>query len=89
MPPNGKGLGGYLGVDSSGTLGWALAKSTAWTEYAVEFNMKQATSLGAATTLYCKEIANDPAPSGGTFGSGAPSIATDANRIAVMVLVGQ
>lgn len=75
-PPNGGGLGGYLGLDTNGVLGWALATDDSWATYATEFSMPQKSNLGDSTTLKCKNISSDPSPPGGTFASGAPNIAT-------------
>lgn len=85
--PPGNGYGGYLGRDSTGTLGWALPKDNSWSAYSVELAMKEAANLGEMTTLYCKKITSDPAPSGGTFASGAPMISTNADYMVEMKLV--
>ena len=73
-PPNDNTLGGYLGLDADGVLGWALPTDDTWATYAAEFNMAKLTTLGETTQLNCKEISTDPAPSGNTFASGAPTI---------------
>lgn len=73
-PPNDNTLGGYLGLDADGVLGWALPTDNTWTTYAAEFSMSQLTTLGETTQLNCRNISMDPAPSGNTFASGAPAI---------------
>lgn len=87
-PPNGNTLGGYLGLDSEGVLGWALPTDDTWATYATEFNMAQLTTLGETTELNCEEISSDPAPSGNTFASGAPTI-TSPDYSTDMMLVAQ
>ncbi len=67
---------GYLGLDATNTLGWALPSDSSFTSYTTEFNMAQVTALGGSTTLNCKQISMDPAPAGGTFSSGAPVISS-------------
>ena len=82
---------GYLGLDGSNTLGWALGISAAGSStistYTSEFSMLQQSTVGGTTTLYCKTISADPAPSGGTFASGAPNISGSATVSVPMVLV--
>src|SRR5437667_4562522 len=70
---NGKG---YLGLDATGTLGWALPTDSSFSSYSTEFNMAQVTTLGGSTTLYCQLLSTDPAPAGGSFASGAPVISS-------------
>ena len=70
---NGKG---YLGLDATGTLGWALPTNSSFSSYSTEFNMAQVTTLGGSTTLNCQQISTDPAPAGGSFASGAPVISS-------------
>ncbi|MBI1908600.1 MAG: hypothetical protein HYS22_00285 [Deltaproteobacteria bacterium] len=85
-PPNDNTLGGYLGLDSNGVLGWAVPTDNKWTTYAAEFSMPQLTVLNQTTQLKCKKISTDPAPSGNTFASGAPNI-TSADYSTDMMLV--
>jgi hypothetical protein len=67
---------GYLGLDATNTLGWALPTDGSFSSYSTEFNMAQVTTLGGGTTLNCKQISMDPAPAGGNFSSGAPVISS-------------
>ncbi|TMA43137.1 MAG: hypothetical protein E6J81_16455 [Deltaproteobacteria bacterium] len=67
---------GYLGLDTTNTLGWALPTDNSFSSYGTEFNMAQVTMLSGSTTLNCKQISTDPAPAGGNFSSGAPVISS-------------
>jgi len=67
---------GYLGLDATNTLGWALPSDDSFSSYSSEFRMPQVTTLGGSTTLECKRISADPAPPGGNFSSGAPIISS-------------
>ena len=80
--------GGYLGLDAKGVLGWAVPTDNAWTTYAAEFSMIPVSALNDTTTLNCKNISTDPAPSGGTFASGAPDTSSP-DYSTEMVLVAQ
>lgn len=80
--------GGYLGLDMNGVLGWATPTDDTWTAYGTELSMAQATTLNDTTTLNCKTISTDPAPSGGTFASGAPDTSSP-EYTTKMVLVAQ
>ncbi len=77
----------YLGLDGAGNVSWAIPTDATYSAWAVEMQMPQVTALGASTTLYCKNITSDPAPSGGSFSSGAPGIATAAYSIGTFVLL--
>ncbi len=65
---------GYLGLDGTNTLGWAVPVDQNYTTWASEFSMPQQTMIGQSSTLKCLTITSDPAPAGGTFASGAPAI---------------
>lgn len=67
------GYGGYLGLDPSGVLGWALPGDDDWTSYIALLSMPQKSTLGETTTLSCKSTSTDPDPPGGTFSSAAPN----------------
>ena len=67
---------GYLGLDPTDTLGWALPTDSSFSSYSTEFSMAQVTTLGGSTTMNCQQIAADPAPAGGNFSSGAPVISS-------------
>ncbi|HYV57402.1 MAG TPA: hypothetical protein VE911_07655 [Candidatus Nitrosopolaris sp.] len=67
---------GYLGLDATDTLGWALPTDDSFSSYSTEFNMAQVTTLGGSTTMNCQQISTDPAPPGGNFSSGAPVLSS-------------
>jgi hypothetical protein len=77
----------YLGLDGGGNLGWAIPTDQTYSAYAVEMRMAQVSTIGASTTLYCKNIATDPAPQGGSFASGAPGIVSPSNVVGTYILL--
>jgi hypothetical protein len=79
----------YLGLDAAGNIAWAMGTDLSYTAYAAELQMARVSTIGGTTTLYCKAISADPAPSGGSFASGAPGIAQTPNIVGVFVLVGK
>jgi hypothetical protein len=82
----GKG-NGYLGLDSSGVLGWAgLATSGATSTVVAVMRMPQAATKGATTTFDCLNTTTDPMPAGDSFSSGAPVISSP-TYTATMTLV--
>jgi hypothetical protein len=78
---------GYQGLDAAGNLGWAISTDPTWATYSAELKMARVSSLGGTTTLYCKTRSTNPAPAGGSYASGAPTIATAANSLGTYVLV--
>jgi hypothetical protein len=70
------GPGGYVGVDASGTIGWAIPGLLGWDSYTAILALPQRSELGDTTTLSCTPIARDPAPPGDSFSSGVPSSGT-------------
>lgn len=71
----GQTMGGYLGMDDSGTICFALPKDPAYTEYQAIFAMPRVTEIGGSTTLSCEVSSTAPAPeSGTTWASGCPEI---------------
>ena len=77
----------YLGRDASGNLGWAIPQTNTWSAYSLQMRMAEATTIGATTTLYCKNQTTDPAPAGGSFSSGAPNIAVAGNSLGSYILL--
>lgn len=77
----------YLGQDASGAIGWAVPSDNTYAAYALEMRMTQVSTLGGTTTLYCKNRTTDPAPAGGSYASGAPSIASPANSLGTYTLL--
>jgi hypothetical protein len=79
--------GGYLGMDASDTICWALATTAEYTTYASLWSMPQAADVGATTTLTCLATETVPAPtSGDTYTSGCPAIDTPTNQVTVTLL---
>ena len=79
----------YLGRDASGNLGWAVPQTNTWAAYSLVMRMAETTTIGASTTLYCKTQSTDPAPTGGSFSSGAPNIAIAGNSLGAFILLGK
>lgn len=75
----GQTMGGYLGLDDTGTICFALPENPAYTEYQAIFRMPEVTELGESTTLSCEVSSTAPAPvSGPNWSSGCPEIAPTA-----------
>ena len=67
--------GGYLGIDSSGTLCWAIPQDYSYQSYIGICEMKVVSTQGGSTSLQCANMATVPPPtSGNTYASGCPSI---------------
>jgi hypothetical protein len=67
--------GGYLGVDASGTLCWAIPQDYTYAQYNGICEMQVVTTLGATTTLRCQTTSTVPPPTtGDTYASGCPAI---------------
>jgi|GEM_PF-3500156 len=76
-PDGGSGMkaGGYLGLDATNHLAWALSTDFTWLDYRGLFMMKRAAAIGNAVDLTCEFASTVPAPAdGNTYASGAPSI---------------
>ena len=72
---DGQTMGGYLGLDDTGTLCFALPKDPAYLEYQAIYRMPEVALVGAQTTLSCEVSSTAPAPeSGPTWSSGCPEI---------------
>jgi len=85
-PANGFRAGGYLGLDASGVLCWALPADYTYAEYSAICRMPVATAVGDSTTLSCQHVTNVPAPvSGDTYASGCPTIIPDVQRTLTLV----
>jgi hypothetical protein len=89
-PPNGTMFkaGGYLGVDSSMTMCWAMpANDFSYTTYDRVCRLPVG-SLGNASTLECQTGPTAPAPTAGdTYASGCPTITS--NVTATLTLVAE
>jgi hypothetical protein len=67
--------GGYLGIDATGTLCWAIPQDYTYAQYAGICEMKLVSTTGATTTVNCQTTSNVPAPTAGdTYASGCPAI---------------
>jgi hypothetical protein len=84
--PSGDGYGGYLGRDTTGTLGWAFPTDNMWSSISTELAMAEKQNLGETTTLLCRKVTSDPMPAGGTYASGAPMIASPDYSVTMMLV---
>lgn len=73
---DGNRAGGYLGLDSSGALCWALGANNEFSSYQSIWRMMELDSAGSAvTTLQCQVTTTAPPPvSGSTYSSGCPTL---------------
>jgi hypothetical protein len=79
-------IGGYLGLDASGTLCWALPTTFTYSQYAYLKAMKPATAIGGTTVLKSKAVTSAPAPtSGATYASGCPAFTPDSQTTLTLV----
>lgn len=79
----------YLGLDTNKVAGWAVFGQPSLMTYSAVFAMPQVTDITDTTELYCQNTTTDPAPSGGSFASGAPAIQTAGNSLGSYTLVAQ
>ena len=83
---NGFRAGGYLGLDSGGTLCWALPSDYTYATYVELCEMPVVATVGQTTTLSCQHMTSVPAPvSGDTYASGCPTITPDEQRTLTLV----
>jgi len=67
--------GGFLGLDSSGTLCWAVPTDYTYGTYAQLRSIRPQSTIGSTTTLTIQQSPNVPAPtSGDTYASGCPAL---------------
>jgi len=79
-------IGGYLGLDASGTLCWALPATYTYAQYAYLKSMKPAAAIGGTTVLKSKAATTAPAPvSGTTYASGCPAFTPDQQTTLTLV----
>lgn len=79
-------IGGYLGLDATGTICWALPASYTYAQYAYLKSMKPATAIGGTTVLKTKAVTTAPAPaSGTTYASGCPTFTADQQTTMTLV----
>jgi len=79
----------YVGLDTNKVAGWAVFGQQDFKTYSAVFAMPQVTDITDTTDLYCQNTTTDPAPSGGSFASGAPAIQTAGNSLGTYTLVAQ
>jgi hypothetical protein len=80
-------IGGWLGRDVTGNLGWAVPISTYSAGYGAYFEMVDQTVIGQSTILKCKASGSPPAPADGkTYASGAPAMPTPDGSITLTLL---
>src|SRR5262245_44519906 len=85
-PGNGSRAGGYLGLDSGGTLCWALPSDYTYASYVELCEMQVVATVGQTTTLSCQHMTSVPTPvSGDTYASGCPPITPDDHRTFTLV----
>ena len=85
-PGNGFRAGGYLGLDSGGTLCWAVPTDYTYASYVKLCEMPVVATVGQTTTLSCQQMTSVPAPlSGNTYASGCPPITPDEQRTLTLV----
>ncbi len=78
--------GGYLGLDASGTLCWALPTDYTYAQYSELCEMPVVATVGSTTTLSCQHLSSVPPPvSGDTYASGCPPITPDEQRSLTLV----
>jgi hypothetical protein len=78
--------GGYLGLDSTGTLCWALPTDFSYQTYSRLCRMQVPAAVGDTTTIECQSMSAVPAPvSGDTYASGCPSITPDSSTTVTLV----
>lgn len=82
------GIGGWLGVDASRTLSWALpATEGSYSTYAAYSVMAEGTEVGQTTVLQCKATASPPPPADGkTDASGAPAMPSPDKSVTLTLL---
>lgn len=87
--PAGFRAGGYLGLDASGTLCWAIGLQGAdpiYSSYESYHTLTPVAVVGSSATLSCSAVSTVPAPiSGPTYASGCPAIPADTQMTVTLV----
>lgn len=79
LDESGQTIGGYLALDDTGTLCFALPTDPTWRTYQAMYRMRRADTVGDPTTLECVQTSEVPSPaSGSNWSSGCPSFTPDA-----------
>jgi hypothetical protein len=87
-PAGGTGnrAGGYLGVDGSGTLCWAIPQDYTYAQYAGICELATVSTIGATTTLRCATTTTVPPPtSGDTYASGCPTLTNPTSTTVTLI----
>lgn len=88
-PDSGGGMkaGGYLGLDASGNLAWALPTDFTWTSYRAVFVMRRGGTVGSSVNLSCAFQSTVPVPAdGNSYASGAPSISAPSTTLSIKLV---
>ena len=84
--PSGFRAGGYLGLDATGTLCWALPADYTYAQYSALCEMRAVATVGSTTQLRCQHMTSVPPPvAGDTYASGCPPITPDVQRTLTLV----
>ena len=76
---NDQRLGGYLGLDSAGTLCWAIPHDATYSAYESIFAIPEVATLGSSATMTCEARTTAPAPLEGlNYSSGCPTVTPSA-----------
>lgn len=78
---------GYLGLDSTGMLGWSGFSDMTGQMPSSLWRMHQVDTKGGTTTLECLSTTTDPMPPGDSFSSGAPNFSTPTASMPMTLLV--
>jgi hypothetical protein len=84
---NGMKAGGYLGLDASNTLAWALPVDFTWSGYRALFEMPRATATGSSVNLKCQLQSTVPIPAdGNTYASGVPPMPDPTTNVSLTLV---
>jgi hypothetical protein len=85
---SGERAGGYLGLDSTGTLCWAHTNSPSWDDdqYTELCRLHRGTNVGEQSSIECAHQTTVPPPtSGNTYESGCPAFTPDTTTAVTLV----
>jgi hypothetical protein len=79
-------IGGYVGLDATRTLCWALPADFTYAQYAFLRSIVPPAAVGGTTVLKSKAVTTVPAPaSGATYASGCPAFTPDQQTTLTLV----
>lgn len=79
-------LGGFLGLDNTDLIAWALPQDNTWSSYAAIYTLERKSTIGSSALLKCKSQTTAPDPiSGYTYSSGAPTFTADTQKTLFLV----